>query len=162
MRLSPRLQALLDRCEPGLPLWDLCCDHGLLGLGALASGTFSEVIFNDAVPHVIEALTPQIKAFENARAVLALAEDIQEPLTGNIILAGVGGEKIFKILSSHALRGGLKARHIIVCPEKHAEWLSEQALPGYKLVEHISIPHNHGKREILHFTVEPFTSPSHF
>jgi tRNA (adenine22-N1)-methyltransferase len=153
-KLSPRLQALLDRCEPGLPLWDLCCDHGLLGLAALESGKFSEVIFNDAVPHVLEALAPQISNYENSRVVLGLAEEIQEPLTGNLILAGIGGEKIFKILSTYSAAGRLNARHIIVCPEKHAEWLSRQSLPGFKLAEHLTIPHNHTKREILYFTVE--------
>jgi tRNA (adenine22-N1)-methyltransferase len=151
MALSLRLQTLLDRCEPGLPLWDLCCDHGLLGLAALASGKFQEVIFNDAVAHVLEDLAPKLAGYENSRAILALAEDIAEPITGNLILAGIGGEKIFKILSSHAAAGRLKARHIIVCPEKHGEWLSQQTLPGIRLVEHLTIPHNHGLREVLRF-----------
>jgi tRNA (adenine22-N1)-methyltransferase len=153
--LSLRLKTLLDRCEPGLPLWDLCCDHGLLGLAALASGKFSEVIFNDAVPHVLAALAPRLVAFTNSRTVLGPAEEITEPLTGNLILAGVGGEKIYKILAAHAAGGRLRARHVVVCPERHAAWLSTQSVPGYRLVEHFTIPHNHGTRDVLYFTVDP-------
>jgi tRNA (adenine22-N1)-methyltransferase len=153
MPLPLRLQALLDRCEPGLPLWDLCCDHGLLGIAALESGKFSEVIFNDAVPHVLDALAERLAGYQNARSIRALAEEIQEPLTGNVILAGIGGEKIFKILAAHAASGRLKARRVVACPEKHADWLSRQTIPGLKLVEQITIPHNHGSRDILFFSV---------
>lgn len=151
MRLPERLQSLLDLCEPGLPLWDLCCDHGLLGIAALDSGNFSEVIFNDSVPHVIEQLRERLTGRTHCRTVLGLAEDIGEELTGNLILAGVGGEKIFKILSYHSREGRLHARHIIACPEKHAAWLGDQKLPGYTLKEQHSIPHNHTTRRILHF-----------
>ncbi|MGZ3721709.1 MAG: SAM-dependent methyltransferase [Bdellovibrionales bacterium] len=151
MGLSFRLKSLLDRAEPGMPLWDLCCDHGLLGLAAYESGKFTEVVFNDSVPHVLELLAPQLIEKDNTRTVLALAEEINEPLTGNIIVAGVGGEKIYKILCSHALNGRLQARKVIVCPEKHAEWLSEQAIPGLQLKEHATIQHNHGTRQILVF-----------
>lgn len=154
MRLPERLQSLLDLCEPGLPLWDLCCDHGLLGIAALESGQFSEVIFNDSVPHVIEQLSERLAGRARCRTVLAFAEDIGEELTGNLILAGVGGEKIFKILSNHSRAGRLRARHVIACPEKHAAWLGDQELTGYTLREQRSIPHNHTTRRILHFIAD--------
>jgi tRNA (adenine22-N1)-methyltransferase len=149
MPLSHRLQSLLDRCQPGLPLWDLCCDHGLLGLEALNSGLFSEIVFNDAVAHVLEPLRAQLGEFENARVVHAFAEDIVEPLTGNLVLAGIGGEKIFRILSRHLAAGRLHAHNIVACPEKHADWLCRQRLEGYALKETAVIPHNLGTRHIL-------------
>jgi tRNA (adenine22-N1)-methyltransferase len=152
MALSFRLQTLLDRCESGIPLWDLCCDHGLLGLEALAGGRFSEVIFNDAVAHVLVDLKARLTGLSDARIVHSLAEDIQEPLTGNLVLAGIGGEKIFKILTAHLQNGRLHARHILACPEKHGEWLSTQSLEGFALQEHLTIPHNQVTRQVLHFT----------
>jgi len=157
MGLPLRLQSLLDRCEPGFPLWDLCCDHGLLGLEALESGLFPQVIFNDAVPHVLELLAPRLAGREDAKLVLSRAEDIPEILIGNLVIAGVGGEKIFKILMSHANAGRLKARRVIVCPEKHADWLSEQSIPGLRLEEHVTIPHNHHTRQILFYKTETET-----
>jgi len=132
IKLSARLQNLLDRCEPGLPLWDLCCDHGLLGFAAIESGKFSEVILNDAVAHVVEDLDRKLED-SPGRTILALAEQINEPLTGNVVIAGVGGEKIFKILKTHADNGRLHARHLILCPEKHGAWLGDQTLTGYGL-----------------------------
>jgi len=152
MALSFRLQQLLDRCQPGLPLWDLCCDHGLLGLQALTSGLFPEVVFNDAVAHVLEPLREQLGDFDNARVVHSFAEDIGEPLTGNLVLAGIGGEKIFKILSRHLEAGRLHAHNIVACPEKHADWLSQQTLDGYALKEISTIPHNNGTRHIFVFS----------
>ena len=154
MALPLRLQALLDRCAPGLPLWDLCCDHGLLGLAALASGKFPEVIFNDSVPHVLTDLEPRLADFANARRVLSLAEDIGESLTGNLVLAGIGGEKIFNILKSHNSHGRLNAHRLIACPEKRAEWLAAQNIAGYRLAESLTIPHNRGSRKILVFEIQ--------
>lgn len=149
MSLSLRLQSLLDRCQGGLPLWDLCCDHGLLGLSALKSGRFSQVIFNDIVDHVLEPLRDKVG--EDARVICAPAEDIPEPLTGNIVLAGVGGERILKILLAHSDRGTLKAERIVTCPEKDAEWFARQNLPGYSLSDDTTIPHGPGVRRILVF-----------
>src|SRR4051812_49221992 len=114
MRLSPRLEALLTRCVPGFPVWDLCCDHGLVGLAALESGKFTAVIFNDSVEHLLNLLKPKINGRADCRIVHAFAEEISEPLTGNLVLAGIGGEKIYKILSTHAERQTLKAQKIIV------------------------------------------------
>lgn len=157
MPLSLRLQTLLDRCHSDLPLWDLCCDHGLLGLQALNSGRFTEVIFNDIVPHVLEPLRRQVG--DDARVICAPAEDIPEQLTGNLVLAGIGGERILKILLAHFGRGTLRAKHIVTCPEKDAEWLARQNLPGYSLCEDTTIPHSRGERRILVFKALPTADP---
>lgn len=153
MALSLRLQTLLDRCDSGLPLWDLCCDHGLLGLHALVSGRFSEVIFNDAVAHVLEPLRARVG--DDARVICGLAEDISEPMHGNIVLAGIGGERIRKILLAHSARGSLQAHKILLCPEKDAEWLAEQSLDGYQLSEDFALPHGRGERRVLVYSRAP-------
>lgn len=151
MGLSLRLNSILERCEPGLPLWDLCCDHGQLGLAALASGHFPEVIFNDSVKRLLEPIQLQLVGHAGCRFVCSLAEDISEPLTGNVVLAGIGGEKIFRILSAHAGCQSLLARKIIACPEKDAEWMAQQKIPGFVITEHLTIPHNHGVRQIYSY-----------
>lgn len=148
MPLSLRLQSLLDRCEAGLPLWDLCCDHGHLGLEALRSGRFPTVIFNDAAAHVLDDLRGQVGG-QPARLLCARAEEIREDLTGNVVIAGIGGEKIYKILRAAGER--LKARHIVLCPEKDAEWLATQDIPGYRLIERLALPHGPNVRWIYQF-----------
>ena len=159
MALPGRLHSLYELCLPGLPLWDLCCDHGLLGLWALERGAHTEVIFNDAVAHVLTALPAKI-AGRPGRVVCANAEDISEPLLGNVVLAGIGGEKVVKILQAHARRGGLRAKRIAVCPEKDALWMLAQVIPGYRLCEQREIPHNHGTRWIAYYVPDaaPHTS----
>lgn len=152
MRLTLRLESLLARCQPGLPLWDLCCDHGYLGLWALKSGAFPQVMFNDVVPHLLDLIKPKLRETPAARLILGHAEDIAEPLTGNVIIAGVGGEKIYKILSSHGARGSLNADNIVVCPEKDAEWLSQKTIFGFCLSEKVTIPHGKGERWILTYS----------
>ncbi len=153
--LSPRLQFLLDRCRPGFTLWDLCCDHGYLGLSALQGRRFSQVVFNDTVPHVLEDLRRRLPMSPDWRILLSPAEEIDEPLTGNVVLAGVGGEKIYKILCAHASRGGLVGERLILCPEKDAEWLARQSVPGFTLCEQTQIVHNHGHRAILVYAPAP-------
>ncbi len=153
MRLSPRLEALFNRCQPGLPLWDLCCDHGYLGLHALHSGAFTEVLFNDTAPHLLALVKAKLRGGERARLISGKAEEIIEPLTGNIVIAGVGAEKIFKILDSHLRRGTLIGPHVLVCPETDTDWLVDQSLKGLELIEKVSIPHNHGLRWILRYAV---------
>jgi tRNA A22 N-methylase len=148
MALPSRLHCLLDLCLPGLPLWDLCCDHGHLGLYALNSSSYPEVIFNDIVPHVLADLPAQF-AGRPGRVICSPAEDIGEPLTGNVVIAGVGGEKIFKILLAHATRSTLRAKRIAVCPEKDAPWLMAQEIPGYQIISRREIPHNRGTRWIV-------------
>ena len=148
MVLPNRLHCLLDLCLPGLPLWDLCCDHGYLGLFALNNSSYSEVIFNDVVPHVLANL-PGKFAGRPARVICGPAEDIAEPLTGNVVIAGVGGEKILKILLAHTRRSTLRAKRIAVCPEKDAEWMIAQEVPGYRIVSQREISHNRGTRWIV-------------
>jgi tRNA (adenine22-N1)-methyltransferase len=151
--LSPRLAALYELCLPKLPLWDLCCDHGYLGLWALHSGRHSEVIFNDAVPTILESLPQNFgQAAGRARLISGLAEDIQEPLIGSLCLAGIGAEKIFKILMTHAQRGTLQASTIAVCPEKDGVWLLAQKIPGFTLSHSREIPHRDARRWILSYS----------
>jgi len=44
---SGRIEAILRYIRPGRPLYDLCCDHGLIGLTALLEKGSSKVYFVD-------------------------------------------------------------------------------------------------------------------
>ncbi len=148
MTLSPRLKTIVDKCIPGVPLWDLCCDHGKLGMWASYKGVVSEVIFNDSVAAIVDALQPRLKKLNSVRTVCCPAQEISETLTGNVVIAGVGGEKSHDILTSLQRGGFLQADRIIVCPEKDAEWMMAQPVLGYAIIERFAIPHNHDHRWI--------------
>ncbi|MBX2988704.1 MAG: SAM-dependent methyltransferase [Bdellovibrionaceae bacterium] len=128
IRLSPRLQFLLDQAWPGEALWDLCCDHGLLGRRALQSGRFPEVHFVDQVPHIMARLRERLtREAPGAPAFLHAvpAGDLEPVLTGTVIIAGVGGEKILEILRRLHERRRLQARRLVLSPHKDEEFLAE-------------------------------------
>lgn len=122
VRLSPRLQALLDLALPGQPLWDICCDHGLLGLKAIEMGSFPEVHFVDQVPHIIRNLAIRLVDFEPDNEViechLCAGQDIPIPVKGSVVIAGVGAQTILDILTGLFQNGSLQAQRLILSPQK--------------------------------------------
>jgi len=156
--LSLRLAAVAENSVSGDVFWDLCCDHGHLGIWAARSGLFREVIFNDCVPELIASLESKLKSLSAVRTLCTPAELIAEPVRGNVKIAGVGGMKIHRILKALSDSGWLQAQHISVCPEKHAEWLIQQPITGYVLERHWQIPHNKGGRWILNYKVDSLES----
>lgn len=122
VRLSPRLQALLDLALPGQPLWDICCDHGLLGLKAIEMGSFPEVHFVDQVPHIIRNLAIRLVDFEPDNEViechLCAGQDIPIPVKGSVVIAGVGAQTILDILTGLFQKGRLQAERLILSPQK--------------------------------------------
>ena len=112
-QLSPRLSQLsnwVEHSEPYDAIWDLCCDHGLLGLHLYQNQTQSHIYLVDRVTSIIERLNHRIdaKSHERLTALHSNAENIQlswgsqkEPRQKPrqlIILAGLGGESIIHIL----------------------------------------------------------------
>jgi tRNA (adenine22-N1)-methyltransferase len=130
--LSPKLQIIYDQLLPGEDVWDLCCDHGYLGWAALASGNFAEIHFVDRVAPIIENLKRQIIPHDptrKARFHALGAETLQEPLTGTVVIAGVGAYTAFEILEKLWKRDLLKAKRLVLSPQrdeqKFLQWLQE-------------------------------------
>lgn len=63
MKLSPRLELILNHLNPGEPVWDVCCDHGILGRSAIRKNIFSEVHFVDQVVSIMQRLSSEIIKF---------------------------------------------------------------------------------------------------
>lgn len=151
IRLSPRLQLLLDLATPGEPLWDLCCDHGLLGRRALETGSFPEVHFVDQVPHIIEKLRARVGSIPAAQLHLLDAAMIAVPVRGTLIAAGVGGEKIINIINSLSTSRVLLANTLILGPQKHETKLIETMshMPQWSIKALVSVAENGRNRKIL-------------
>lgn len=149
--LSPRLNALLNSSIPEEDFWDICCDHGLLGRAAMARGSFARVHFVDQVPHIIENLKEKVSESEDVRIVLKSAEDITEILTGTVVIAGVGGHSLIKILGQWREREILRAKRLVLNPMSHVEPLREflAGFDTYKIKETIIVRESERDREIL-------------
>jgi tRNA (adenine22-N1)-methyltransferase len=118
---GPRLQLIFEQLLPGLPVWDFCCDHGYLGEAAVGSRLFPEVHFVDQVPSIIERLEKRLLTkyiLKNYKIKLSAAENLQEPVFGNVIIAGVGGHTILEILQSLQQKNLLQMQRLILGPHR--------------------------------------------
>jgi tRNA (adenine22-N1)-methyltransferase len=104
-RLGKRLKALFDAIPPGYDtVWDLCCDHGRLGLALLESQRTGTVHFIDQVASIMDDLQVRLERYGAtgyqvqtiAAERLALPPDERALL----VLAGVGDEVTLAIVNA--------------------------------------------------------------
>ncbi|QDK36721.1 SAM-dependent methyltransferase [Bdellovibrio sp. NC01] len=127
------MNLIFDYLIPGEPVWDFCCDHGYMGLKAYHSCQFPEVHFVDQVPHIIARLeqsflTKHQKA-EYTQKVFFWAqsgENINSPLNGTAIIAGVGAHTILQILRGLFAQNTMNASRFILAPQKQEEFLEQE------------------------------------
>ena len=116
IKLSKRLQSLYDLIEKdsSQTLYDLCCDHGDLGLRVAQDGIASTVFLIDRVPSIIDALSVRIEATDipSGVKIFALCEDSSQTQktikNSTLILAGIGEDTAISILEQ-----------IDLCPKCH-------------------------------------------
>lgn len=132
LKLSRRMQFIFDHLLPDQPVWDLCCDHGYMGLNAYESGRFPVVHFVDQVPEIINKLENRFDAeYFNpesawqARFWSCSAESLSE-LNGTVIIAGVGAHVILRILKGIAAKKGLITARFILGPQRDEALLVDQ------------------------------------
>ncbi len=94
-RSSPRVEAILARVQPGLPIWDLCCDGGQIGCVAMDRDPAASVVFVDKRPGIVRALTPLVARWPPyAGRYRILCADVLRmdlpPGPVNFVIAGVG------------------------------------------------------------------------
>lgn len=168
MKLSLRLSTALENALPDLCLWDICCDHGLLGMHALRSQKFPQVHFVDQVPHLMnslhETVTARWKSAERSLSQQAFfhttaAEDLRMTLNGTICVLGVGAQKIEIFLKAWKNSGLLSAERLILGPHKDETWFLEKIIPGlenYRLQKQIDLCERGRKRTL--FILDRWTS----
>jgi tRNA (adenine22-N1)-methyltransferase len=131
--LSARLNLIFENLIPREPVWDFCCDHGYLGTAAARSASFSVVKFVDQVPHIITALEQKLAGtagFEKCEFKAIDGAKIGDPVSGNLVIAGVGAHTISEILEGLHERRVLRARRLILSPQrdelKLRQWLQQR------------------------------------
>lgn len=150
-KFSKRLQTILDHSIHGLPFWDLCCDHGLLGEQALKQNLASVVHFNDQVEHIMNSLIVRMQGVEG-KVVFHLkpAEMIDQEITGNLAIAGVGGNTLVKILKTLDVNSFLQADRILLNPATRLDVLEQflASWQSYKPVQKLDFTENGIERSV--------------
>lgn len=155
-KISRRLEAALSYVVPNGDLWDICCDHGLLGLAAANRELAKQVYFVDQAPHLIQAL-PRI---ENGIYLSLPGEEIQQIIKGTVVILGVGDFTIQKILRSLQGQGLLQAGRLILGPHKNPERIANLDLENYQLVEKVTVDER-GRERILYIFDQVGVGSSH-
>lgn len=86
-------------------IWDLCCDHGLIGESFIRKENIREVHFVDCVPHIVDKLEKRMTATSSDfkccyYALDAAKTPIYNSNLESVIIAGIGGYKLMDILSA--------------------------------------------------------------
>lgn len=154
-KLSTRMKSFLEHALKGQPLWDVCCDHGYVGIKALESSEFLEVHFVDQVPHIMQRLEMllkqswKIKSEHKYFLYLLPAEAIEGEVHGTLLIAGVGGLTIKTIVSTLIANQKLKAHRLLLSPHTDEkvliQYLDDEIFKNlYTLTDKILMPE--GKR----------------
>lgn len=132
-KLSPRLQCFFEQLLPGEDVWDLFCDHGYLGLAALEAGIFKRVYFVDRANHLIQSLQQQLASFrpESTGDCLAMpAESIAQVVSGTVVMAGIGGMNMLKILKALLLKSNFQPQRLVLSPQRDEELVARALSQG--------------------------------
>ena len=110
--------------RPGFPAFDLCCDHGYLGIGALLSDRVPHVTFVDQVPAVIDRLSDRFPVHLDRTRATFIVKDAATlavgKVPGTIVIAGVGATVAGDILRGFALPALDIGARVLVQPESRA------------------------------------------
>ncbi len=161
IKLSERLTIVYENLLPEKDVWDICCDHGYLGIAAYKNANFTHIYFVDRVPEIIDRLKIQFhkSIFKTDSAVKTsfigtAGQDIHTNVTGTVCITGVGGSAIFKILDGLAKNNFLNADRLILGPHRDEMNLLEliknsSLLNQYHLKSEYKIVENNFKRGLF-------------
>lgn len=126
-RLGLRLDHIFQWIKSAPPydnIWDLCCDHGRLGLHLHERHPDSQIYLVDKVASIIDKLVIDFNELNDGRLHFKTADACQLNIHAEkptvIIIAGVGGQNIINILESILPRlSGNGKLEFILSPNGH-------------------------------------------
>ncbi|RYF50344.1 MAG: methyltransferase domain-containing protein [Cytophagaceae bacterium] len=145
MRLTKRMNAIVGYVRPDSTVFDICCDHGLMGLLALAQRNDSEVVFVDQSERALAAVRESLKDLDpslaaRAKVLCTAAETIVVPESpSDFIIAGVGTHTVISIID-HLFSKDLSTHRLILAPQQKSQPLRRYLQKkGWGLVdEHVA------------------------
>lgn len=165
-RLGKRLTALFDAIPTGYDsVWDLCCDHGRLGMALIETGRAPQVHFNDCVGSIMADLEARLIRYGATGYTLHTveAERLQLPGEGRhlVVLAGVGDEMTIRILEALSLTDSADRFDWLISPANNLfqvrRWLREH---GFGVVEEGLVFENGRGYEWLQVTSDRHRAPT--
>lgn len=129
IKLSPRFKIFVDKILPNVPFWDLCCDHGYVGLEIFFNKKSSEVHLVDQVPHIMQKIAKYLQDnLEDTSGIelhIESAQNLKVPLTGTVLIAGVGGKTIQIIVQELLKTKLLHATRLLLSPHTDLKAFNE-------------------------------------
>jgi tRNA (adenine22-N1)-methyltransferase len=122
---------IYDQLQPGLPVWDVCCDHGHVGLWAYVSKQFPEIHFVDQAAHLVKRLEELYQQrlgpgpWQGANFHPVAGQQVAQAVTGNLVIAGVGGITVREIIEGLDKNGKLCASRLVLSPHGDENFLQE-------------------------------------
>jgi tRNA (adenine22-N1)-methyltransferase len=103
-KVSERISRIGDFVIDGRPTWDICCDHGQIGLWAYRTHRLPELHFVDRAPHITADLERALSPHMDLTSIYFHSMDaaaLQLPPTPcNVIVAGVGFKSMRRIVGT--------------------------------------------------------------
>ncbi|MCC7403031.1 MAG: tRNA (adenine(22)-N(1))-methyltransferase TrmK [Bdellovibrionales bacterium] len=164
VKLSLRLSQLVDQLHSGWPVWDLCCDHGLVGQRALAEGEFPFVHFVDKSVPVVDRLISETELryatqVERGELRISRADILEMELPkerANLVVAGVGARLICRFIDRLSSQCNLV---LVLSPNKNPqEVLDKLVQSGWQVAGQTAVTESGRERWIFkavsnhHFT----------
>lgn len=114
------MQKFVSEASAEGDFWDICCDHGYVGLYALRQNRFQHIYFVDPVKTIMERLKNLLDQVKVDPASYTLhvkkGEELHLPLLGNVLIAGVGGKTVETIVTALLEKKLLKAKKLLLSP----------------------------------------------
>ena len=122
MKISKRNYFYVELSKDSVDFWDVACDHGQAGFCALQTNRFKNIYLVDPVANIISN-TKKIIEYQldnldqlNLFFICQKGQDIKEAVSGNFLMAGVGGELINQVMMSLLNQGNMGAERLIFSP----------------------------------------------
>ncbi len=119
-KITKRMQIFVAEATADGDFWDLCCDHGYVGLYALRQNRFQHIYFVDPVPSIMSRLKNLLDQVDVDPSLYTLhckkGEEITETLCGNVLIAGVGGKTVETIVTELLEKKCLQAEKLLLSP----------------------------------------------
>lgn len=147
MALSQRLQALKDQAQSSSSIWDIGCDHGLLGLSFSNESAVDIIHLVDPSTLVIKALKDKLKDSDITRINILLnkGQEVKlDPLQKTIFIAGMGGKEIKEILQNFEAQV-TPLDQVLISPHRNILLLREYLVESSWRLKHESVLYEDGQ-----------------
>jgi tRNA A22 N-methylase len=151
-----RIDTILDLIDPTLPVWDLCCDRGVIGCAVLDRWPAAHVTFVEKRPAIVEALAAFVaRRTERDGRFDVRGEDalriVLPDAPASFVIAGVGTNLICAFLARLEGRRGDR----VVCstsqsPERFERLTNEG---GWRVCERRDVSSRTGRQTV--WVMEP-------